>query len=353
MKAKWITLTIIAALSFIGLVYFFGLGGAIAGVFESLLLFALSDIDKTTGYMASSYKLLRTVHFYFERNAVEKRLESTINLASRRVNEEGVNLLPHRIDIKWVEPEGRDAFLKDGKLVVCLESSFNEDRNLARATILFASEDFLRESQRFIDRDILKSACFALARKMLMFDRKLGALRCLNEEFIKIETLNNPRISDYITTMEKLDAEGCLTRVLLKELSEIDAKLPSVLSSPTAEAETVTFLQMMKQLAEKKKGVDINTSFRGQIIDMSIMLVAREGVIDPTPYISHAEKCWSNGLPRLYVMAQGNKIGIAKNAIIGIKAMGIYGVESEWCFRIPDERRSFDSYIVALSRIHK
>jgi hypothetical protein len=186
-----------------------------------------------------------------------------------------------------------------------------------------------------------------------MLDRKLGALRCLNEEFIKIETVNNPRITDYIMTMEKLDAEGHLTRVFLKELSEIDAKLPSVLSSPTAEAETVTFLQMMKQLAEKKKGVDINTSHRGQIIDMSIMLVAREGVDDPTPYINHAERCWSNGLPRLYIMAQGNKIDIAKNAIIGIKALGIYGVETECSFRIPDERGGFDSYTVVLSRIQK
>jgi hypothetical protein len=352
-KAKWIALIILLVLSFIGLVYLFGLGGAIAGIFESLLLFVLSDIDKTTGYMASSYKWLRTVNFYFERNAVEKRVESTINLASRRVNEEGVNLLPHRIDIKWVEPKDREAFLKNGKIVVCLESSLNEDRNLARATILYASEDFIRESQRFIDRDVLKSACLALARKMLMLDRKLSALRCLNDEFIKAETANNPIISDYIITMEKLDSEGHLTRVFLKELSEIDIKLPSVLSSPVAEAETVTFLQVMKQLTEKKRGVDINTSHRGQIIDMSIMLVARVGVVDPTPYINYAEKCWSNGLPRLYVMAQGNNTNIAKDAVIGIKALGIYGVEREWSLRIPDERGGFDSYTAVLSRIQK
>jgi hypothetical protein len=131
-RAKWIALIILLVLSFIGLVYLFGLGGAIAGIFESLLLFALSDIDKTTGYMASSYKWLRTVNFYFERNAVEKRVESTINLASRRVNEEGVNLLPHRIDIKWVEPKDREAFLKDGKVVICLESSVNEASARAR-----------------------------------------------------------------------------------------------------------------------------------------------------------------------------------------------------------------------------
>ncbi len=353
MKAKWIALIILLVLSFIGFIYLFGLGGAIAGIFESLLLFALSDIDKTTSYMASSYKWLRTVNFYFERNAVEKRVESTINLASRQVNEEGVNLLPHRIDIKWVEPKDREAFLKDGKVVICLESSLNEARNLARASILYASEDFLRESQRFIEQKVLKSACFALSRKMLMLDRKLDALRCLNEEFIKPEITNDPRVGDYLGTMEELDAEGILTRVYLKELSELDAKLSSVLSNPRAEKETVTFLQTMKKLVEKKKGIDINPSHRGQVIDMSVMLVAREGIINPEPYFDFAERCWNNGLPRLYVMAQGDNTNFARDAVIGIKALGIYGVEKEWSFRIRDKKGGFDSYIAVMSRIQK
>jgi hypothetical protein len=353
MKAKWIALVVILVLSFVGLVYLFGVGGAIAGIFESLLLFALGDLDKTTGYMASSYKWLRTVNFYFERNAVEKRVESTINLASRRVNEEGVNLLPHRIDIKWVEPKGREAFLKDGKIVVCLESSLNEDRNLARASILYASEDFLRESQRFIEQKVLKSVCLALARKMLMLDRKLDALRCINEEFIKPEVTNDQRIGDYLETMEKLDIEGILTRVYLKELSDLDAKLPTLLSSPRAENETVSFLQTMKKLVEKQKGVDINPTHRGQVIDMSIMLVAREGILDPTPYLNYAEKCWNSGLPRLYVMAQGDNTDFAKDVVIGINTLGKYGVEKAWSYRVAQKKGSFDSYVAVMSRIQK
>jgi hypothetical protein len=285
------------------------------------------------------------------RNEVEKRLESTINLTSRRVNKEGVNLLPHHVNIKWVEPKDRTAFLKNGEIVVCLESSLNEDRNLARAAILSVSEDLMRESQRFIDRDVLKSACFALARKMLMSNRKLETLRYLNEEFIKTETSNNPRIADYITTMEILDAEGLLTRIFLKELSEINVKLASVLSNATAQAETVTFLRMMKQLVKKKKGVDINISHRGQIIDVGIMLIAREGAANPTRYMKHAEGCWSNCLPRLYVMAKENKIEIAKNVVAGIGKWGIYCLKKECSFRIPEKRGGFDFYIAVLSRI--
>lgn len=353
MKAKWIILPIIILLSFVGLVYFFGMGGAIAGFFESIAMFVLSNPDKANGYLASFYKQFRSVSFWFEKSAVEKRLESTINLASKKVNDEGINLLPHRIDIKWVEPQNRDAFLKDGKIVVCLESSLNEARNLARATILYTSEGFVRESQRFINPNVLRSACFAIARKMLMMDRKLDALRCLNEEFLKPEISNRPSIGDYIPIMEKLDSDGVFTRVFMKELSELDAKLPSVLSNPRAERETVSFLETMKKLAEKKKGIDISPAHRGQVIDMSIMLVAREGVIDPTPYIDYAEKCWTEGLPRLYVMAHEAHIKVASQAVIAIKALGIFEVEKEWKLGIPTKRGLFNSYIAILSRLEK
>lgn len=153
--------------------------------------------------------------------------------------------------------------------------------------------------------------------------------------------------------MEKLDAEGILTRVYLKELSELDAKLPTLLSSQRAENETVSFLQTMKKLVEKQKGVDINPTHRGQVIDMSIMLVAREGILDPTPYFNYAEKCWDSGLPRLYVMAQGDNTDFAKDVVIGINSLGKYCVEKAWSFRIARKKDSFDSYVAVMSRIQK
>lgn len=353
MKIKWVVLISVIVISFVGFIYFFGVGGAIAGFFETILIYVLFNPDKTAGYLASFYKINRNINFWFEKNAVEKRLESTISLASKKINEEGVMVLPHGVDIKWVEPIDRGAFLKEDNVVVCLEQSINEAKNLAIASMLYTSEDLIRESQRFIDSKVLKSLFLATSRKMLMIDRRIGALKFLNAEFLEPEILKYPSIKNYVEVIEKLDSEGCLTRLLIKELSELDAKLSPATSNLRAEQETVSFMQIMKRLAEKQKEVDINPSHRGEVIDITIMLVAKKGVIDPSRYIKFAEKCWKEGAPTLYVLARAQNIRVAAAAVMVIKTKGIYRVEKEWRFHIPKKRGGYDSYIAVLSRIQK
>jgi hypothetical protein len=351
--SKWILLIVVIAISFIFLIWYFGIGGFLAGIFEALLLIVLANPLEAMSVTASTFKRLRGVHFFFEKYAVEKRLESTIGLSSKKINEDGVEILPHGVDIKWEESKDREAFLKENKIVVCLEPSQNEARNLARATMLYTSADLIRESQRFIDHRVLKSACFAVGRKMLMMDRRLDAFKCLNEEFLVPEVARFPSIEGYVNVMEKLDSEGNFTRLLMRELSELGAKLSAVLSDPRAVAETLSFLEIMKRLSEKERGVDVSPDHRGEIIDFAIILIAREGVIDPTPYIKYAKTCWDEGLPRLYILAQGKKINVARATVLGIKTDGIYRVETESKFWVPQKKGGYEGYIAVLSRISK
>lgn len=176
MKAKWITIVLIITVSFLGLVWYLGLYGLLVSLLWSLIILIITNLDRVADIIASSYKIGRRVSFWFEKNAVEKRLEVTISSASKKVNQEvGINLLPHEVDIRWDEPHKRDAFIERGKMVICLEPSNNEERNLARATLLYVEEDLIAPSQRFINTTIMKSLCFSVSRKMLMLDRKLRA----------------------------------------------------------------------------------------------------------------------------------------------------------------------------------
>lgn len=350
---KWLPLAIVSSASFIVLVWFFGIGGFIAGIFETLFLLVLVHPNEAIGILASTSKILRGVHFWFEKTAVEKRLESTISLSSKKLNEEGVEILPHGIDIKWVESKDREAFLREDKIVVCLEPSQNEARNLARATLLYASTDLIRDSQRFVDHKIMKSACFAVSRKMLMLDGRLDAFRCLTEEFLEAEIAEYPAIKKYLQVMESLDSVGLFTRLMLNELLDVGVKLALETSSPRAERETRSFMETMKALSEKKKGVDVNPTHRGQVIDCGIMLIAREGVADPSPYIAYAKHCWDEGLPRFYVLARGRHVKIARGTVLCIQGDGTYRLEKESELWIPHKGGGFPSYVAVLSRTEK
>ena len=174
---KLILLAAIVISSIFGLVYYFGLFGIAISVLWSLLLVIVTNLDRAADIAASSYKWGRNVSFWFEKNAVGKRLEVTIRIASKIINQEaGFDLLPHGLDIKWVAPSSREAFLERGKMVVCLEPSENEERNLARATLMYIQEDLVAQSQRFIEPLIMKSLCYSTAKRMLLADRKVMLL---------------------------------------------------------------------------------------------------------------------------------------------------------------------------------
>src|SRR3990170_4522486 len=114
---KWLLIISVIILSFIGLIYYLGTNGIYVAIPWSILIIVLANLDLAASVIASSYKIGRRINFWFEKNAVEKRLEVTIAFASKRVNEEGVNLLPHGVDVKWAEPKAREAFLKEDKIV--------------------------------------------------------------------------------------------------------------------------------------------------------------------------------------------------------------------------------------------
>jgi hypothetical protein len=144
LELKLIAIVFMITLSFVLSLWYLGLIGIATAVPFSIVIIVLTNLDWIASLSASSYKALRKVNFYFEKNAVAKRIENTIVVASKKVNEEGLALLPHGVKIKWVEPMKREAFLEEGKVIVCLESSDNEARNLARTTLLYVDDEIIR-----------------------------------------------------------------------------------------------------------------------------------------------------------------------------------------------------------------
>ena len=354
MKTKWIIIVIIIALSFIGLVWYFGFYGFPMGLLWSLLLLVITNLNLVADVIASSYKIGRKVHFWFEKNAVEKRLEVTIGSASKKVNKEGgIDLLPHGVDIKWVEPQKRDAFLKKGKMIVCLEPSYNEERNLSRATMLYVQEDLISASQRFVNTTIMKSLCFAIARKMLMLDRKLHALKCLNKEFIEPEAEKMPQVREYVSSMDNIDKKGRLTRILLREFSQLDAKLSPALTDTQARKETKAFTRLLGDFEKKKEEDRVPLEFMGSVFRIGIMPIAKVGrSFDISNFTKAASYCHAQNIDTVYVVALGTKVGLAKLAISEIEKEKLYVKNTDWEYNIVGRKRGkLKSYVAELTKV--
>jgi hypothetical protein len=354
MKFKWIIIIVIIVSSFVGLVAYLGFYGFPIGLLWSLLLLVVTNLDRVADIIASSYKIGRKVDFWFEKNAVEKRLEVTIGAASKKVNgEAGIELLPHGVDIKWDEPRKRDAFLKRGKIVVCLEPSYNEERNLARATMLYVQRDLISASQRFVNTTVMKSLNFAMTRKMLMLDRKLHALRCLNEEFIEPEVEKMPQIREYVLGMDNMDKRGHLTRILLREFSQLDAKLSPALTDTQSRNETKAFTRLLGDFEKKKEEELVPLEFVGSVFRISIMPIAKIGrsshVSDFVKTASHSAQ---KNVDTVYVVALGMKVGLAKLAVSEIEEAKLYVQKTDWEYNVVGrKKRKLRSYVAELTKV--
>lgn len=318
----------------------------------SILIGVLGNLDKASSIVASFYKALSGISFWFEEKAVRKRLEATIGSASKKLNDEGVALLSHGISVRWVEATNREAFLREGRVVVCLEPSQNEARNLAMATILYVSDDLIRESQRFVDHTVMKCVSFAVARKMLMIDRRLDAMKLLNEEHIEPAASQIPEIRKYLPAMEKLDSQGFLTRVLLREFSQLGAKLSPMTSDPRSQSETKAFTHLLKDLVEKEKEEDVPLRLRGEVIRVGLAPIARSSAeFNMATYSRSANRSYRDGIETVYVLAAGYNIKLAKLVVRTMERKGLYRKQKEWQYNAFHGRDRVETYVAATIRV--
>lgn len=351
---KWLAMLSIFTLSFIAAIWYFGLSGILIGLLSSALLAVLANLEAVGSIVASGYKLGRSISFWFEKNAVEKRLEATITSASKKVNTEaGFLLLPHGVDVKWVEPQDRDAFLEKGKIVICLESSYNEERNLARATMLYVDEDLIYESQRFINITIMKSLAFVMTRKLLMLDRKLGALKCLTEELMKPEIAKTPQIRTYVTGMENMDGEGLFTRILLREFSKLDAKLSPALTNTESRKETKSFTKILKEFVEREEGEEIpSLTHTGTVFRVGLLPVAKLERFDISNFLQAARRHYNEDTETLYVLARGSNVALAKLVISEIQKSNLYAQCKDWEYEtIRPNAKKTRTYVSEISKV--
>jgi len=345
---RWIPAISLAAciISIAILSWYFGPLGFFGASGWTVVTLLAQNYDRAL--LASSYflSLFSSFSKRAERRTVVQYLQGTINLSASKINNETKGLLPHTLKVEIVRPTDRETFLKDGQVVVCMESSRNKSRNLARATLFFVADDLVRESRRFIEQTIIRACDFALARKMLMIENRIDAVKCLNEEFLTPETKRDPSLRSYVLAMDEMDLQGTFTRILLREFSDLGAKLSPKLSDSQAELESRTFADKLTLLARKQPGVDVDPTHEGQILRVAVMPVARAEVDSIAPHIKYAKQCFSKKIPILYVLARGpNNIVHAKIVLADSELGNIYQKLTDWDYSVLVDGKSLQCYI--------
>jgi hypothetical protein len=170
--------------------------------------------------------------------------------------------------------------------------------------------------------------------KILRKERKKGPFDVFFKEFLNPLVEQDIEMKRNVGIMMKLDDSGYFTAILLRELWDLGRRLYPREPTNAIKQETKDLLQMLEELAEKKKGEDINTTLQKKNISMTIVLVGRPEVVASygiDPYIKWIDKCLENGIRTIHILARG-KVNISVARVIAehfSNSMKIEKIEEE------------------------
>jgi len=246
-----------------------------------------------------------------EKSAVSKEIQGRINIVSKKINKESDGSIPFGVKIEWIKELNKDAFIREGNVVVRMQNHKNQAENLALATLMFLSIGCLPTARSYVEDNVLKAIDFTLAKRILITEHQEKALRYFTDEIFNSEIKKQPIIQKYTNALEKLNDDGLFTRILLKELLMLGDRIAQQIPSDNMKNETKEFVEMMETLAFKQKDVDINPTYSGNYIKSSIILIAKYNTFithGTEPYIKHIKKEFIQGINIFYLLGSGKNV---------------------------------------------
>lgn len=280
----------------------------------SFIAYIFTHPDRIIEINAKISVLLAPIVKSAEKPAVKLTVESTINNISNNLNKEIEGILPYGVEIEWVRNTNRESFIKDNKVIIRMEFHNNNTRNIVHATLKYLEEGLLNNVKKSLDKKISISIDFTIAKKTLRESKKYDSLQYLMEDIINPIENDDEYIKEYLKKLNDLNEYGFFTRIFLNELKQFDTKLYGIETVGNLNYDITYFIDKLYDIANKEKGVDIDTDCITDNFKLSFVYIARADTLQRgiSPYIKYINGQIKEGFDNFYLIARGKyNIGVA------------------------------------------
>lgn len=190
-------------------------------------------------------------------------------------------------------------------------------RNLVAAAWAFARRGVLVQSRRHLDSDVSTGIDFVVTKSIL----SRADVRAVNEFIgaVWVPTIRDQaRLKALTSKLEALEDDALFGPVVLEEFAELGMRLSNRSPSDEVAEETAAFVDHLYDLSQREPGVTQPTHFDGRWIRCAFVLVATPTVVSThgtSPYRNAIDGCIRNAFPRVYVVARGSRIEVAREVV--------------------------------------
>jgi len=290
---------------------------SISGFVIILFFYFAFNPEKAEKWIALLTRLFSFASKKVEKIHISKDIQSKLNIYRKEVNNECKDLIPFKISVKFLNPvnfgEDRVEHYED-KVIIIMKDRKNQDENFVKASLFCVEHTLIPNARRYLDPLLMKSVDLQFV-KNLIADVDKAKLNYFIDNHLSMHIEDNNEIAENINILDLLSERGVFTRIFLKVLREYGLQFFPRPSIPEHYKEPRIFFEKIKEFANKKSGENINPTFEGDYIKVSIIMIGRSskvftetGDVNISPYMKWIFNCEDMGINSIFLLARDRTI---------------------------------------------
>jgi hypothetical protein len=279
------------------------------------LIYVLAHPERAERIVSWIFRLFASVSRFADRGYVANDIQANVNDFCAALNRTAPGVIPHKLKISWVQTETREAFLRNGEVIVRLRHHPDQDRNLVAATLAFLGRGMLIRARAYMDVRLSRSIEIIATRKILLGAKRHHALDYFHNEVLEPETQTTPGLREDCQVLQLLDREGYFSRVLLREMAAFGNRVYPGMPNANNRDQVRAFLAFLQTIVAKSRGEDVPLRFVTPEFKVGFVLVARHERrqdFDPAPYVEAIRRNFRDGAETVFLCGEGENIDYVK-----------------------------------------
>lgn len=277
-------------------------------------------ISDFTSILASTFGWCKSVH-------TKLKIETNGASSIERLNQIVPELYLPELAIEWVKPDEHGKVrLEPGKAIVLLKYDKDNTQNIINTTALYVQKTLLNKSKPFLDSGIKKAVDFAVIREFL---NKTPQKDYIVTQYVDTCTEDIDRYGDAFNKVIKVEDEGLLARVLLREYAVWGNKLAGRIRNDELVNESKGFLDFIYNIASREFDELTPLVFNDTTLKVAVLLVAKYDTYAENgikPYVRRIREGFANGINTFYLLARNEKIDILNEVYGQLVSSGNYNL---------------------------
>lgn len=283
--------------------------------------------NNVRNFIKDVYSFLASTFGWFKSKSTKLSIETNGTKSINELNQIVPELNLPDLSIEWVKPDEHGKVrLEPGKAIVLLTYDKDNTQNIINTTAAYIQKTLLNNTKPFLDNGVRKAIDFAIIREFLS--------RTPQKNFVVTQYVDSciddiDRYGEAFNKVIKVEDEGLLTRVLLREYAIWGNKLVGRVRNSELTVESNNFLDFIFNIASREFDELTPLVFNDKTIKVAVLLVAKYDTFYEKgiePYVRRIKEGFAKGINTFYLLARNEKIDILNEVYGEIISTGNYNL---------------------------